>query len=120
MIFLFRGAMPSAFALFALIGSFTAAAQNRFDDARVLPEAAPIAPLPPTSDTLIDPEVTITETDTEVIYEYRVNGQLYMVKVQPVIGPPYYMMDIDGDGQLDVQDQSPPELAVPQWLLFSW
>jgi hypothetical protein len=37
-----------------------------------------------------------------------------------MVGPPYYLLDVDGDGTLDVQDRRVPALAVPQWLLFSW
>ena len=68
----------------------------------------------------IAPEVTITETDTEVIYEYRIKGKLYMVKIDPLAGPPYYMFDTDGDGELDADEDRGPNLSVPQWLLFSW
>ncbi len=68
----------------------------------------------------IEPEVTIRETDRGIIYEYRVNGQLYMVRVQPPVGPPYYLLDIDGDGQLDVRQDRVWNTAVPQWLLYSW
>lgn len=71
-------------------------------------------------DSVSAPEVTIIETDEEVIYEYRVKGQVYMVKVEPIAGPSYYMLDTNGDGILDVQEQDAPELSVPQWLLFSW
>ncbi len=66
------------------------------------------------------PEVTITETDEGTVYEYRVKGQVYMVKVQPTVGPPYFLLDTNGDGVLDVQERRAPDLAVPQWLLFSW
>ncbi|MGB5834092.1 MAG: DUF2782 domain-containing protein [Thiohalocapsa sp.] len=104
----------------ALVGPTLLVAQDAFEDNGFLSAPAPAAPAPATPDDLIEPEVTITETDTEVIYEYRVNGRVYMVKIDPIVGPPYYMMDIDGDGVLDVQNQRPPELAVPQWLLFSW
>ena len=113
-------AVPAAFALLLVIGSTSAVAQDSFEDDGFLSAPAPAAPSRATSDDLIEPEVTIIETDEQVIYEYRANGQLYMVKIQPVVGPPYFMLDIDGDGVLDVQNQSPPELAVPQWLLFSW
>ncbi|WP_462330316.1 DUF2782 domain-containing protein [Thiohalocapsa halophila] len=82
--------------------------------------SAPAVPVPPTQRERVEPEVTIIETDEEVIYEYRVKGQVYMVKVEPVAGPPYYLMDTDGDGTLDVQDSREPNLALPQWLLFSW
>ncbi|MGB5734873.1 MAG: DUF2782 domain-containing protein [Thiohalocapsa sp.] len=117
--------LPTVFALVAglvtlfAVASF-ATAQGGTEDNGFLSAPAPSSPPPATSDDLIEPEVTIIETDTEVIYEYRVNGRVYMVKIQPQVGPPYYMMDIDGDGLLDVQNQRPPELAVPQWLLFSW
>jgi hypothetical protein len=116
----FAFALPTAVALFVGFVPPSAVAQGGVDDNGFLSAPAPSAPAPVTSADLIEPEVTIIETDTEVIYEYRVNGRVYMVKIQPQIGPPYFMMDIDGDGLLDVQDQRPPELAVPQWLLFSW
>jgi hypothetical protein len=66
------------------------------------------------------PEVTITETDEGTVYEYRVKGQVYMVKIQPPLGPPYFLIDTNGDGVLDVEERRAPDLAVPQWLLFSW
>lgn len=113
-------ALPTAVAVLVGFIASSASAQGGFDDGGFLSAPAPSAPAPATSNDLIEPEVTIIETDTEVIYEYRVNGRVYMVKIQPQVGPPYYMMDIDGDGLLDVQNQRPPELAVPQWLLFSW
>lgn len=66
------------------------------------------------------PEVTITETDEGTVYEYRVKGQVYMVKIQPTVGPPYFLVDTNGDGILDVEDQRAPNMAVQQWMLFSW
>lgn len=66
------------------------------------------------------PEVTIIETDREVITEYRVRGRLYLVRIEPVAGPPYYLLDVNGDGVLDVQQGNMPDLALPQWQLFSW
>ena len=68
----------------------------------------------------VEPEVTIIETEKEFIYEYRVRGQLYMVKVQPQVGPPYYLMDTTGDGQLDVREDRAWSNSIPQWVLFSW
>jgi hypothetical protein len=75
------------------------------------------AGLPPED---MQPEVTIVEREDEVIFEYRVKGQLYMVKVVPAVGPSYYLLDTNGDGVLDVQNSNTPDLNVPQWLLFSW
>jgi hypothetical protein len=50
--------------------------------------------------------------------EYRVAGQLRMVRITPVRGAPYYLYDRDGDGALDRDDAD----KVPQtyWKLFSW
>ncbi len=81
-------------------------------------------PLPPTlpdpvqSGEELEPEVTIIESDKGTIYEHRINGHVYMVKVQPVAGPPYYLMDTDGDGQMDVRDDRPWNNSIPQWVLF--
>ena len=53
--------------------------------------------------------------------EYRRNGQLYMVKVIPEQGYPYYLVDTDGDGYLETQrNDIEAGLLVPQWILFSW
>jgi hypothetical protein len=83
--------------------------------------SAPTVPVPPNVGERVEPEVTIIETDEETIYEYKVKGQTYMVKIEPVVGPPYYLLDTNGDGTLDVQDtRQRPNLALPQWLLFSW
>jgi hypothetical protein len=109
--------LPSSGLLLAALICAPASAQNEFRDDGFLsaPSASSAA-----QRSLVDPEVTIIETDTEVVYEYRVKGQLYMVKVEPIVGPPFFLVDTNGDGILDVQDQRPPDLAVPQWLLFSW
>jgi len=113
-------AFASVFVTWLGIGPAPALAQGAAGDEGFLSAPAPMAPPPVRQEDLIEPEVTIIETENEVIYEYRVNGQLYMARIQPAAGPPYYLMDINGDGILDVQNQRPPELAVPQWLLFSW
>lgn len=68
----------------------------------------------------VEPEITIIETEKELIYEYRVRGNLYMVKVQPQIGPPYYLLDTTGNGELDVREDRAWSNAIPQWVLFSW
>lgn len=68
----------------------------------------------------IEPEVTIRESGDKTIHEYRVDGRLYMVKIVPRKGPPYYLMDLDGDGVMDVQEEDPARIVVPQWILFRW
>ena len=68
----------------------------------------------------VEPEVTIIETEKGIVYEYRVRGRLYMVRVQPQVGPPYFLLDTDGDGQMDVQQDRVWNNSIPQWVLFSW
>ncbi|MGD8912590.1 MAG: DUF2782 domain-containing protein [Candidatus Thiodiazotropha sp.] len=69
---------------------------------------------------VIEPEVTIIKQEEGTIYEYRINGQLYMVKIQPFAGPPYYMVDRDGDGEFDSRSDDPTNISVPQWILMRW
>lgn len=69
---------------------------------------------------VIEPDVTIIKREEGTIYEYRINGQLYMVKVQPDAGPPYYMVDRDGDGEFDSRSSDPTDISVPQWILMRW
>jgi len=85
-------------------------------------EVYPALPEPPPvyQGETVEPEVTIIDTGQERIYEYRVRGQLYMVKVQPQAGPPYYLLDTTGDGQPDTRKDRVWDNALPQWLLFSW
>jgi Protein of unknown function (DUF2782) len=68
----------------------------------------------------IEPVVTIIRKEDAVIEEYRVNGQLYMVKVTPAIGPVYYLKDMDGNGVMDATRYELEDMAVPQWVLFTW
>jgi hypothetical protein len=90
-----------------------------------LPEP-PDAPEPPeippalVDGEAIEPDVTIIKKEEGTIYEYRINGQLYMVKVQPQVGPAYYLVDRDGDGEFDSRSSDPTNISVPQWILLRW
>ena len=84
------------------------------------------APPPPQVDTRgaespVDPDITILEEEDRVLYEYRDNeGRLYMVKVVPSVGRPYYLLDTDGDGEPDVRQDDPRKVAVNLWELLRW
>ncbi|SIT69301.1 Protein of unknown function [Ectothiorhodosinus mongolicus] len=70
---------------------------------------------------LLEPEITIIERDGETIHEKRINGQLYMIRVVPQSGPAYYLVDLDGDGVMDVRGHElNPRLHIPAWVLFSF
>ncbi len=68
----------------------------------------------------LEPEVTIRRTERETIYEYRSNGRLFLVRVQPLFGPPYHFVDVNGDGSLDYRPGEPVRNHVNQWILFRW
>jgi hypothetical protein len=82
-------------------------------------------PLPPPDlvehDEELEPEVTIIQREDATVEEYRANGRLYMVKVTPFVGKPYYFVDRDGDGLMEsrMSDLYNPT-QVPQWVIFSW
>ena len=69
----------------------------------------------------IEPEVTIVRKGDAVIEEYRANGRMFMVKITPKLGKPYYLLDRDGDGRMESRmSDLYANFAVPQWVIFSW
>ena len=69
----------------------------------------------------LEPQVTIIRRAENTIEEYRVNGQLYMVKMTPDVGEPYYLVDTDGDGSLETTRHNlDANHNIPQWILFRW
>jgi hypothetical protein len=88
-----------------------------------VPEALPPPPVSSGIDEegTLEPEVKIIKRKESTIYEYRVNNQLYMVKVVPSIGFPYYLIDTDGDGSLESRyNKLEPNLVVPTWMIYRW
>jgi hypothetical protein len=69
---------------------------------------------------VMEPDITIVESDKGTLYEYRLNGHLYMIKVQPAVGAPYYLLDTNGDGVMDAQEDHPYSGGIPQWLILTW
>lgn len=66
------------------------------------------------------PEVTIrVESSGDRVEEYRQNGVLYMVKVTPTRGAPYYLMDTDGNGRLNRDDRD-PRVSPVHWTIYEW
>ncbi len=80
-------------------------------------------PLPPKiQDEQLQPTVTIREEEDRRIEEYRRNGRVYMIKVIPNKGVPYYYMDTDGDGQLelDMDQQALNPVQPVHWKIKEW
>ena len=80
-------------------------------------------PIPPKiQEEQIVPTVTIREEDDRMIEEYRLDGQVYMVKVTPKVGIPYYYIDTNGDGRLELDmDQRALNPVQPvYWKVKEW
>lgn len=107
----------------ALLGATSAAAQ---EDLEKPPEIPPIdqqeKALPPkVQDEQVEPTVTIREEEERRVEEYSLNGQVYMVKIIPKVGPPYYFIDTDGDGNLETSPTKGLEPVQPvHWKIKEW
>jgi len=87
------------------------------------PEGTEGIPIPPKVEgEQLEPTVTIREEEDRRVEEYRMNGQVYMVKVTPNGGIPYYYIDTDGDGQLelDTDQQALNPVQPVHWKILEW
>ncbi len=79
------------------------------------PDLVPVPDGPPGPDDA--PPVTIKPNRQARVIEYRANGKLYMLKVIPRVGPPYYLIDQKGDGQFARQDSLDSGMRPPVWVV---
>jgi hypothetical protein len=82
----------------------------------------PTLPDPVESGEVLEPEIQIRPgKDGGTITEYSVNGNVYKVKITPSFGPPYYLIDKNGDGKMDCKVNNVyDDICVSEWVLFSW
>ena len=64
-----------------------------------------------------EPQVTIRKKGKETVEEYSVNGQVYMMKVTPEHGVPYYLHKDDQEGGW-VNTGPVEPLSIPKWVIF--
>jgi len=79
-------------------------------------------PLPPKVEgEAVEPEVTIRREADRTVEEYSIQGRVFMIKIDPDNAPPYYIVDTDGDGIIDIDDDDRLTPVKPvQWKLFEW
>ncbi len=107
------------FLSFLLLSGFSVAA---FAQKPVPANLEPLPPPPPFIAAQDDapegePQVTITKQTEQTIEEYRVGGRLYMIKVTPKVGAPYYLVDDKGDGKFARQESLDSGFRPPRWII---
>jgi hypothetical protein len=70
-----------------------------------------------TQDPALGQEVTITKQAEQTVEEYRSGGKLYMIKITPKIGLPYYLVDDLGDGKFSHHLNLDPGFRPPRWVI---
>ena len=95
------------------------AAKGKVPNLQPVPEPPP----PPPGlelDPGLEPQVTIQKRGTETVEEFRVNGRLYMVKVTPAHGVPYYLIDDVGRGDFVRRDSYDTRTRPPMWVIHTF
>jgi hypothetical protein len=89
-------------------------------DLQPLPAVPPPPPGMEAFDEALEPQVTIVKKETETREEFRIKGKLYMVKVTPAVGKPYYLVDRQGDGVMVETTLEQHPTKPPMWVIHSW
>ncbi len=102
-----------------------ALAQQQPDNLIPLPEipgpaAGEGTSLPPELglDPSLEPEITIHEGKDRMVEEYRVNGELYMLKITPRIGKPYYLLNRRSAAGTPHPGDMESGISVPMWQVY--
>jgi len=67
---------------------------------------------------LSGPDIVIIAEEQRTIYEFRQNGQLRMVRIEPKVGKPYYLVPRDptrGFGDLERADMLIPSRVIVEF-----
>lgn len=100
-----------------------AVAQNTPAQNKSTAQPIPEPPPPPPGfelDPAAEPQVTIRKRGEDTVEEYRIAGKLYMMKVTPPGGRPYYLIDERGDGKFARQESRDSGTRPPMWVIHSW
>jgi hypothetical protein len=109
--------------LLAVLFAFACAANAQSPARPPNLQPVPEPPPPPPGmelDPALEPQVTILKRGIDTVEEYRIGGRLYMIKVIPPTGKPYFLIDQRGDGTFTRQESFDFGLRVPMWVIHSF
>jgi hypothetical protein len=104
--------MRHALSFAILLASAAAFAQAPSD---APPEMAPVPEGAPADEET--PAITIKPSGEGMVEEYRIRGRLYMLKVIPRVGRPYFLVDPNGDGHFVHRDMLDSGFRPPMWVI---
>jgi hypothetical protein len=86
------------------------------------PELSEPPPLPPDVelDPELEPQITIIKRGEDTIEEHRINGELYMIKVIPRVGPPYYLVRNRVGGEFSHPGEAGIDVSPPMWRILEF
>ncbi|MEP7182649.1 MAG: DUF2782 domain-containing protein [Betaproteobacteria bacterium] len=88
------------------------------------PKLEPLPEIPPppeiSADTDLEPQVTISRSETEVREEARVAGAIVWIRVTPRHGKPYFLIPDGGANTYIRRDSLDSGLKVPMWVIFTF
>ena len=89
------------------------------DQDKVSPDAQVMSEPPPSlmPGPALKPKITRTKRGAEKAEEFRIGGKLYMIKISPKHGTPYYLVDDKGNGSFARTDKADAAKQVPPWVL---
>lgn len=122
--------LPVALPALLLGAAFGVSAQPPPVDVEPVPDGAPVPPPRMRSGEALEPEARTIRQAHETIIEYRVNGHLRAIRIEPDGFPAYWLIDVDGDGRLDSGGDGrldnrtggldPVGEMIPRWMIFNW
>jgi Protein of unknown function (DUF2782) len=119
--------VTGAFAWLVLVSPALAQNNSEITKPPVLPKLEPLPEPPPPPpgyelDPKMEPQVVKIQPKAgeRERNEYRINGRLYMIRVVPENGTPYFLVDDLGQGIFVRHGPAATGLRVPTWVLFTF
>ncbi len=117
---------PAFFLLLSLLLVWTTASIAAKESGNPIPTKGPLVsqlsedldPSIPGPETIIR---KFEDAQGNQVKEFAINGNIFQIQVIPVNGPPYLLIDNDGDGLFENRlNGYEDKINVPQWVLFKF